>query len=644
MSIKSCDSPIFSQMYDLATLRAHVASFQRSDIQKLEGEIYRQAVKDGVLIESWDLEWGKNHLFEDTARLVKVLFERKKKELRELFNQICSAETAELIVNHCPLVLENLLSHAADVELVQRADVIAQLDRLKYRLGVKCSGLFLNDAARDHSWRAIEVHYLTLPLFMDEHDARQLRYLTSIIAELLDDTYDSNSVEIILDRLLNQEMFHPTSKDLSNHLQLKSLRQMTFNQLHNCSLQHATESLWKSIHIIPSQEDKQGKFKPLDIHSATNEVYGFQCDRIFGFGMTAPTALLSLKNIFQLVNKAQELLRLAHEKVKQGKLEKAQMFRQHAFNVFNDPHIPQKVRNSIFGETYFLYGNNQVINDLGQKLFCNRGGYSTSDLEKSIAIQNYLMSNAFKNHVYAFIVQGTIQPWIHECGRAYDLIVKDPSGGEKLKSAPKVLVHLYALLGMIKGSMDCSSGNTLIEYSSALGRVVNFWDFDDERSMPTTAHFRDFRLWQMGLPQCAQPFNKAILLMFSHPKLLKQLLKQQTSPQIPKAAYEKQLRRLEQIALIFQEELNQEKITLTPHNLFFKLFEGEQEYETIKSRFSENKMYDQEGIPVLPIELFEFHLPRIGCGAWYTHEEGEKALVEKNMRALYFPPMAKVEL
>jgi len=359
------------------------------------------------------------------------------------------------------------------------------------------------------------------------------------------------------------------------------------------------------------------------------EVYGFQCDRIFGFGMTLPTGLLSTKNIFQSICKVKELFISAHTKFKQGNLVQAQLLRQHALSLFHEPHIPQEIRNTIFGEMYFLCGNNQKISDLGQKLFCNSDRDVTTDLEKSIAIENYFISDAFKRHVSAFILQGTIQPWINDCARAYELIVKDPNGGEKLKTAPKALAHLYALLGIIKGSKDCSSGNTFVEYSSELGRVVNFWDFDDERSMPTTTHFRDFRLWQLGLPQCEQPFDKALLLMFSNPTLIKQLQKQQTSLQISKEAYDEQVKRLKQIISIFQEELRQNQITLTPRDLFFRLFEGRREYETINNHFNDNK----EGTCIWPIELFEFHLP--GLNAWYTGGEVEKTLVGRNLQVLY---------
>ncbi len=642
MSIKTLpDSPLFTQMFTKKDLETYVASLNALEVSNLQREVYFRALAEGITIADWDRDWGKYHLFDSTARLVHIVFEKKRVGLFNAIGQRCPSEKTDLIVNHCPLFLENLLSTKADAELHKRADIIAQLSDLNTQLCIKYHQLFSSDDSNSikSAWKGIETYYLTLPSSLNSKDIEQFKYLTSVIEEILNGNYDEITVQIILERLMRKESFHPTSTDLSNYFRVKSIHKMTMDQVHNRSLQTAGESLWKSIHIIPSSENKQGKFKPLNIHSAIREVYTSQCDRLCGLEMTAPTGLFSIKNIFESIYEIKKLFEASSIMSKRNNLEEAASLRQHAFDLFKGSHIPKEVRNSIFGEMYNLSGNNWQIDDLGEKLFYNADGLVTSDHEKTIAIQNYLKSDAFNQHAIAFNVQGSVQPWIQHCARAYDLIVKDPAGGEKLKTAPKTLVHFYALLGILKGSMDCSSGNTIVDYRPELNRVVNFWDFDDERSIPTTDNFQEFRMWQMGLPQSAQPFDRAVLLMFLDPRLKEKFIKQQTSLQISKAAYGAQLKRLEKLREIFEEELGKAQITLTPRELFFKMFGGQEEFHSIKSYFNNDKTYSEEGIRISPIEIFEFHLANMGNGCWYTSDENKKTLISRNMKALYYPDL-----
>ncbi len=639
MSIKALpDSSLYHQMFTREQLETYVSTLNAAEVNDLQREVYFKALTDGVTIEDWNRDWGRYHLFDSTTRLVHTIFKKKCVGLFHAFGQDCPDGAAKFIAYPCPLFLKNLLSTQADPALTQRVRIIARLRSLNHNLCTKYPQLFADSSSIQSAWKVKEMHYLSLPESLGSKEMEQFEYLTSVIEEVVKGDYDEIAAEIILERLLRKEFFHPTSTDLSNDLRLRSIHKMTIQQIHNHSLQTSDQSAWKPIYVIPSDEDKQGKFKPLDIHSAMKEVYAAQCDRLCGLGMSAPTGLLRNKNIFSAVYEVKKLFEASS---RQENGEKAALLRQHAFELFHESHIPQEVRNCIFGEMYTLCGDRREIDSLGEKLFYSTGGCSTSDREKCIAIQNYLNSEAFKNHVAVFNVQGSVQPWIHDCRRAVDLIRKDPTGGgEKLKTAPKALVHFYALLGIIKGSVDCSSDNTFVDYRPELGRVVNFWDFDDEKSMPISNDVGEFRMWHMGMPQNAQPFDRAILLMFLDPRLTEKFKRQQTSLQISKAAYGAQIHRLEKLKAIFAEELSKEKITLTPRELFFKMFGGKEEFINIKSRFNNDKSYSEEGVRISPIEIFEFHLANEGKGLWwYTSDEGEKTLVGRNMRELYAPDL-----
>ncbi|MGC1877973.1 MAG: hypothetical protein WA678_01190 [Rhabdochlamydiaceae bacterium] len=645
MSItKISEFPLSFRMPTHQELSSHLSTLSTEERKKLEGDVKEIALKEGVVIEDWDQEWGQHHLFDDTARLVQALMEKKK---NELFGFAYPPQAVNLVACHCPLMWGNLFSKESDQELLKRVSALNNFQRYKAELDAKYPNLDLGSSkdieTRNSAWKGMEMFFLLFPTRLTNVENDLFNLFMSIAHELLTGKYDEVTAGIILDRLLLRVSFHPTQTDLTNHLRLKELNVMTQDQIRKRSLQKAGESLWKAISIIPSQENKLGKFKPLDKSSAMKEVYASQCDRVLGFGMTSPTQMFHCSNLFlfQAMQDIKELFDGADTEFKQGNFEEAGHLRQRAFDLLNAHDIPIEARSWVFGKMYALYGEERIVDLLGEKLFYNYGGYSTSDGEKAMAIQYYLTSDVIKNHADTSDFQGSLQMWFNGAGRAYDLIVKDPTGGEKLKSAPKTLAHLYALLGMIKGSMDCSSGNTLVEYYPGLGRVVNFWDFDDERSMPSHQNFQDLRLWQLGLPQCAQPFDRATLFLFSDPSLLKKLSKQQISPHISKEAYHAQNQRMRQIIALFQQELLRKNgITLTPRDLFFTLFGGKEEFYNTKRKFNEDKTYGEEGIQISPIELFEFSISNMGKGECYTGNEDEKTLVGKNMRALYFPELS----
>ncbi len=620
-------------------LKELMGEFDSNTLQQIESNVKEAALSEGVLIAKWDKEWGKYHLYDDSARLIKVLIEKKRSDL---FHSLQSEQkrTVDLLIDHCPLAFENLFSPSLSSELLIRGKLISLLGQLKIQWNTfypQSQLCYEVCDARSRLWKAKEIALLTCPT-LDKQSVLRISNFLQFVQQILKEG-DKKASGILLDCTLQRECIHPTQADISNHLTLRSMEKMVLEMSLGNSLHTASESLWKGINVVPSYEDKQAKFKSLSKDKAAKEIFGFQFDRILGFSMTAPTKYMatSVPEKLSIEVKNQLLLAKCHEEKDQSVT--AMKYRQRAFDLFNHNLFPAELRRSLFYELYRLYGENHDTPDLGEKLFYNYGGFSTTDSQKVKGFQNCLNSRIFKQHFLSSKMEGSLQLWKNNCPRVYDLIVKNPNGGALLKSAPKIVAHLYALLGILKGSKDCSSGNTLAVIDPITNTITNFWDFDDELSMPVSNNFWDLRMWQFGLPQCAQPFDRSTLLLFSDQKLLKKLEIQQARSGISKEACQLQLDRLSRIIHLFQEELKKDQPTLTPRELFFILFGGRDDFARVKQAFNNNRAFGEEGIRISAIELFEFQLPEMGRHLWYTADENEKTLVGRNMRALYSPDL-----
>src|SRR5581483_4375935 len=527
------------------------------------------------------------------------------------------------------------------------------LINLKHQLVQKYPNLRLlcEDASpRIRGWKAQETFLLTLPVFLSPREKKHLEYFVSVAQELIQSPHDPESAELILDKLLERETLRPSAQHLESHMRLLNIKKIAESQINGSGLNRADESFFKDLFIVPHGGDKQAKFKPLHPFEAAKEVHAYHCDRMLGMGLTAPTMLLKTPNLAVRLETIRQLFHSAalcsnrtiivDENCIRGKdIIGAQWLREKAFSLFKSSDIPNEVRDHIFGEMFHLCGASRQIDQLGEFLFFGKPGFEVEDKYRECAMQRYTQSQIFKEHQSKFSKIGSIQLWQNDCGRAFDYIVYDKNGGAKLKTAPKTLVHSYALLGIIKGSMDCSSGNSLVQFDCTKNAIGNFWDMDDELSMPMSNDFWHIRLWQLGLPQCAQPFDRAFLLLFTDPRLLDKLKQLQHSANIPDTTYKAQVERLSRIIDTFRNEVSKPKIELTPRDLFFLLFGGRKEFEEIKKIFNNDKTYGAEGIRISPIELFEFHLPEIGRNSWYSGDENEKRTVGENMRALYHPDL-----
>lgn len=646
--------PLYFEAPNHEELKEKAASLSPEERKTLEGNVYTLARQEGVPIAEWDSEWGKYHLFDSENRLTRAFLHCLKVTVQRQAQ--CPQEIVDLIVECSPLVNDIHWNQGKCTELAVRAECLSHLNDLKKQLSAKYPDLNLlseNSTPRTRGWKAQETFLLTLPVFLSRKEEHRFDYFCSVIQELINGKYDTQSAELILDKFLERESRRPSAPHLESHIRLLDLKKIAESQINGTGLNRANESLYKDIFIVPHGEDKQAKFKPLHPCEATKEVYAYNCDRMLGIGMTAPTMLLKTKN---LAANVETLRKLFHSATLCGNrtviidehttgcipgkdTTGAKWLREKAFSLFNSCSIPQGVRNSIYEQMFHLCGNSQEVDQLGELLFFGKPGFETTDKHRECAIHNYMQLQTFKDHLSKFSSTGSIQLWLNDCGRAYDYIVKDENGGAKLKTAPKTLAHFTALLGMLKASMDCSSGNNLIQFDNSKGEIINFWDMDDERSMCTRNEFWQIRLWQMGLPQCAQPFDRAFLLLFADPTLLEKLKQIQSFAHIPDAAYLAQIERLSKMIALFKVELDKDSVELTPRDLFFHLFGGREDFNLIKKRFNEDQSFGPEGIRISPIELFEFHLPEMGRGAWYTGDGHEQWVVGQNMRTLYAPEL-----
>lgn len=642
--------PLYFETPNHAQLREKVQSLSPMEQEALEVALQTVAQEEGVRIERWDTQWSKNHLFDSDGRLVRAFLKRLKDAIQ--MHARCPANIADLVVGHSPFLNNIHWDSTTFDELVERAQHLFQLNYLKNQLGGKYPelNLFCEDStSRIRGWKAQETFLLTLPTYLSPKEKERFKYFTSIVRELIQGKYDAKSAELILDTLLERESRRPSAPHLEDQIRLLDVKRIAESQIRGCGLNRADESIYKDIFIVPHKNEKRAKFKPLPSCETAKETHAYRCDRMLGIGMTAPTILLKTKSLAASLDTIRQLFHsamiTANKTVSISENETgkdvvgAKWLREKAFSLLNSHAIPQEVRNSIFGEMFLLCGDSRQVEQLGEFLFFDKPGFGATDKQRECALSRYLASDAFISHQSKFRGLGSIQLWKNDCGRAYDYIVNDERGGAKLKTAPKSLVHLYALLGILKGSKDCSSGNTLIQFDSSKGEISYFWDMDDESSMPMSNDFWHIRLWQMGLPQCAQPFDRAFLLLFTDPALLGKLKQIQSSANIHDTAYKAQIERLSKIMTIFKEELDQNRITLTPRELFFKLFGGREDFNAIKRRCNEDKSEHRDGVRISPIELFEFCLAEMGRGAHYSDEWQVKQAVKKNMYALYAPEL-----
>jgi hypothetical protein len=289
--------------------------------------------------------------------------------------------------------------------------------------------------------------------------------------------------------------------------------------------------------------------------------------------------------------------------------------------------FPSLIKDGVYKCLYQALSS-EIKEHLGHDLFWNCNDCVVEDVHRISSIAQYLNSREFKAYIFSNALekgdnQGSLQEWIGGATkRVYEMITQERGSGGKLKRVEKNVVHLYALLGLIKGQRDGSCGNVMVSLSEKGDQILYFHEFDDEKSLPTQNTPDQFRLWQLGLPQASQPFDRAFLLLFADKGIVEKLEKMMRMHKIPSSGgYEARLTRVKRIRELFCAELRKEKPELTPQELFFQVVGGKETYDQLKSQgFSD-------------WHIFEFCLASEGRGGYFP-QEGDQTILQQNFSEL----------
>ncbi len=634
------------------------------DKEKVYSLLRQIAIDDRVVIKNWDQEWGKFHLTHNapnsrwTQRLMLGLSQLDQEQrqqaldkIRESLSGLIPPSDVVRLLQHHPVMRELRDGSLDQLELEKKNDVVARGSALrkfkeeKEAISAKYPGIARIFTDSSHPlfklWKQQELFLLTcrdpeqIQLFHDK--------LCERLAIFLNEPHTQAEAEMLLEMILKQTSTKPSSQPIRDAAFLKTLEETAKLHAMRGDTPSSPGGGYKEIYLIHSPEEPTGiagKFKPNLPGIARKEKETYDLDTLFSFDLSCPTSsrkislrdgLMQVKKIFlqadacrlmaETLKKSGEI-ELAHLKVREE-----ETLRESAFKLCG--RCPPEVLEGLYAS---LEAHLTTEEGISHDMWWNIGPHRVPDQYRAIAISNYLTSpryHAFVNHhpFEADYDYGSIQKWIQEPGkRAYDLIVEDPTAGEKFKAMPKTPVHLYCLLGLIKGSKDCSSGNSMVIMGPD-SEYVKFIDFDDEKSLPTNNHYKQFRMWQLGLPQADQPFDRTVLFMFSDPEILlnqyKDYRKRRSSELLSPGSYKALDQRMERIAELFNKELKKTTPTLTPRELFFEVCGGREEFED---------WHHTKGLN--PMHVFEYCMGTIGAGSYYIIDS-DRTILDKNFESLY---------
>lgn len=419
-----------------------------------------------------------------------------------------------------------------------------------------------------------------------------LSWFNDFCGELLTNDYGSEAI-LFLERGCNKCDFTPYTSEIADAVALNALKAQFTRDLLAGALVKAPESLYKDVFRVTS-EGLSAKYKPLSPEAVQCETVSCGYDRLSSIGITQANCSVDYKDH----HAAMDRLRAYYTR---GSVEDIALAREF-FSALPDP-----IKNAIYGVTYKLFGEGRDVWDLGRHIWHGDGLTPANRLQ---VIES----------MYAW-GRGVLQQWIPGIMfRAYDLL-KWEDAPQKLKSIPKALVHLHVLSGLIKGSLDNSSGNTIFTFSDDY-RITGIKEFDDELSLPSRGTYKDIRLWQLGLPQSAAPFDRATLMLFAGADWIEKIERYNRLKRVPVEIHREQKRRLLAIIELFNSEIRKEIITLTPRDLFFHICGGREEYLSLLA----------SGIS--PWEIFERELSG-KCQMPFITEPEYVDRVRGNLAALY---------
>ena len=230
-------------------------------------------------------------------------------------------------------------------------------------------------------------------------------------------------------------------------------------------------------------------------------------------------------------------------------------------------------------------------------------------------------------------LKGSIQEYIPDSKAGFDFY--NPSGAELLKAIPKSHVHSVALSGMFKGLAAAHMSNYILQVAKVENQefITSIYDIDLEEmmlpynrlSLKESVVFIDkidaliaqlrqnpqegqdseiekleqkkklalqslilCRLWVLGLPQCGLSFDRAALMMMTHPSFLHLLEQYQNQASqycdIEKEAWNAQLERVKMMQELCIHELTKDAISLSPRSLYFAMFGGKHLWELAQEK------------------------------------------------------------
>jgi len=208
---------------------------------------------------------------------------------------------------------------------------------------------------------------------------------------------------------------------------------------------------------------------------------------------------------------------------------------------------------------------------------------------------------------------GSLQLYVNDAKSA-DSYLYEPNQVENYANLDKSKVHLSAFSGMLKGLTAHHWGNYLMK--EANGKIVDLFEIDMEEIMPPFNRvpasvtpsiagksaeeiaakietIKDCyvlcRLYILGLWQSKASFDKAFLMLITHPSLKilldgyhENVLKKQTT--MHPDCLQAQKERLEILQQLSRTELAKPTIEASPRDFYFALFGGKKIYEIAKAK------------------------------------------------------------
>ena len=655
-------------------LKQKVEKLNPQEKETLYGHVKAIGKEDGFDIADSDKQWGKTFCCQDFGvrswvwRLARawdkmpaaVEQRQAQEETRQCQEQLLNFYR-ECEQRHGQQIAFVLFKHCPTAQAAKTSS-LTEIEEMKKDLMLRAEALFLLDKHK----RAIAEKYVVLPLFTlhDKFREKELSLMLcpsveflqkagflpcsgkpaaffALLDSLVKESHDLRSAELLLDVILKRFCLHPRPEQCSGAVELRELKQRGMRQAEKLCLSAASESRYKSVFSVVSEGNSKviiAKYKPNCVSLVAREVKGYGYDSILALGMTPPTgfaklsmqeALQSLKRSWEQVERKFQLaLSSASDpelaKIRHGKAQEAQREAMAQFD-----RLPDGIKRDLYAyfSTRIVRGHEHY--DDGQKGWHDRDLMRYSAESRALAIQDFLSSERYKNWIKNNELEakdslGSIQCWIKgPASLVNDLLYLDERAGEKLKQMPKVLVHLHCILGLVKGTGDGHPGNTMVRCAQD-GSIQSIHEFDDERTLMDNNEHRSFRMYQFGLPQAMQPFDRTTLMLFSEDKLLRQICAYNRSDRkqmVNKSSYEAQEKRVAKMIQLFQEELRKEQITLTPQELFFKMLGGRDSYFYWTKQMCQN-----------PLEVFEYRLSHFnGIGKHFA----SKAIASQNFNALY---------